>query len=142
MFKAATKIYCEFERSWGIILMLKSLQKQLQRRYKQRCLKIDTLLRILMFFMPILTLIAPTGDNARASFLVHQVLCTSTTVWWYRQMFTHFSLRVRASEYTCCLMIAKLLYHWSSLEGQDPLMCTLGGRDDCPPPPPPLLHRP
>ena len=45
----ATKIYCKLERSWGIISMLKSLQKQLQRRHKQRCLKIDTLLRSMMF---------------------------------------------------------------------------------------------
>ena len=37
-------------RSWGIVSMLKSLQKQLQRRHKQQCLKIHTLFRILMFF--------------------------------------------------------------------------------------------
>ena len=35
--------------TWGIVLMLKSLQKQLQRKHKQRYLKIDTLLRRLMF---------------------------------------------------------------------------------------------
>ena len=34
---------------WGIISMLKYLQKQLQRQHKQQCLKIDTLLRRLMF---------------------------------------------------------------------------------------------
>ena len=35
VFKAATatKIYCELGRSWGIVSMLKSLQKQLQRRH-------------------------------------------------------------------------------------------------------------
>ena len=33
-----------------------------------------------VFRTAILTLIAPTGDNARASFLVHQVLRTSATV--------------------------------------------------------------
>ena len=38
------------KRSWGIVSMLKSLQKQLQRRHKQQCLKIHTLFRILMFF--------------------------------------------------------------------------------------------
>ena len=41
--------------------------------HKQQCLKIDTLLRILMFF----SLLAPTGNNERTSFLVHQVLRTS-----------------------------------------------------------------
>ena len=47
VFKAATatKIYCELGRSWGIVSMLKSLQKQLQRRHKQQCLKIHTLFR-------------------------------------------------------------------------------------------------
>ena len=45
VFKAATAmtIYCEFGRgggSWGIVSTLKSLQKQLQRRHKQRYLKI------------------------------------------------------------------------------------------------------
>ena len=52
VFKAATatKIYCGLGRSWGIVSMLKSLQKQLQRRHKQQCLKIDTLFRRLMFF--------------------------------------------------------------------------------------------
>ena len=31
--------------SWGIVSMLKPLQKQLQRRHKHQCLKIDTLIR-------------------------------------------------------------------------------------------------
>ena len=66
--------------------------------------------KIDVFRTAILTLIAPTGDNAWASFLVHQVLRTSTTVRLYRQMFTQFSLRVWASEYTCRPMIANLLY--------------------------------
>ena len=44
----ATKTDCELEGSWGIVSMLKSLQKQLQRRHRQRCLKIDTLIRLLM----------------------------------------------------------------------------------------------
>ena len=43
-------IYCKLGRSCGIISMLKSLQKHLQRRHKQLCLKIDTLLRRLMYF--------------------------------------------------------------------------------------------
>ena len=46
----ATKIYCKLGRCCGIVSMLKSLQKQLQRRYTQQCLKIDTLLRTSMFF--------------------------------------------------------------------------------------------
>ena len=54
-----------------------------------------------VFRTAILTLIAPTEDNARASFLVHQVPRTSSTVWRYRQIFTQFSLRVWASDYTC-----------------------------------------
>ena len=50
--KAATtmKTDCQFEGSWGIISMLKSFQKQLQRRHRQQCLKTDTLIRLLMFF--------------------------------------------------------------------------------------------
>ena len=112
VFKAAstTKIYCKLGRSWGIVLMLKSLQKQLQRRHKQQCLKIDTLLRKLMFFWTAtLTLLEPTGNNVRVSFLVHQVPCTSATVWRYRRMFMQFSLRVWASKYTCRPIIANLL---------------------------------
>ena len=68
-----------------------------------------TSLNIDVFWMPILTLIATTGDNARASFLIHQVPRTSATVWRYRRMFTHFYLRVWASKYTCRPMIANLL---------------------------------
>ena len=44
--------------------------------------------------MAILTLIATTGDNARASFLVHQVPRALATFWQYHRMFTQFSLRV------------------------------------------------
>ena len=62
-----------------------------------------------MEFISHLTLIATTGDNARASFLVHQVPRASATVWQYRQMFTQFSLLVWASEYTCWSIIANLL---------------------------------
>jgi len=40
------------------------------------------------FRTAILPLLAPRGNNARASFLVHQVPCTSATVWQYRRMFT------------------------------------------------------
>jgi len=54
-------------------------------------------------------LLAPTGDNARASFLVHQVPRTSASVLQYCWMFTQFSLHVWASEYTCRPMIANLL---------------------------------
>ena len=49
-------------------------------------------------------------SNARASFLVHQVPRASAAVWQYRRMFTHFSLRVWASEYTRRSIIANLLY--------------------------------
>ena len=47
-----------------------------------------------VFRTAILSLLAPTGNNARASFLVHQVPRTSATVLWYRRMFTQFSLPV------------------------------------------------
>ena len=50
--------------------------------------------KIDVFRMAILMLIAATGDNAWASFLVHQVPCASATVWQYHQMYTQFSLRV------------------------------------------------
>ena len=66
--------------------------------------------KIDVFQTAILMLIAPTGDNVQASFLVHQVPQTSATVWQYCRMFTQFSLRVWASEYTCCPIIANLLY--------------------------------
>ena len=62
--------------------------------------------KINVFRTAILTLIATTGDNARASFLVHQVPRTSATVWQYRRMFTHFfpprlSVRVYLSSDNC-----------------------------------------
>ena len=73
-----------------------------------------------VFRTAILSLLAPTGNNARASFLVHLVPRTSATVLWYRRMFTQFSLRVWASEYTCSCrpIIANLLYvySWGFLE--------------------------
>ena len=72
--------------------------------------------KIDVFRMAILTLLVPTGDNVRASFLVHQVPRNSTTVLQYRQMFTQFSLHVWASEYTCHPIIANLLYvHCSTM---------------------------
>ena len=114
--KAATttKTDCVFEGSWGIVSMLKSLQKQLQRRHRQRCLEIDTLIRLLMFFWTVvLSLLASRGNSVRAPFLVHQVPRTSAPVWRYRRMFTQFSLRVRVSDYTWRPMIAGLLYHWN-----------------------------
>jgi len=57
--------------------------------------------KIDVFRTAILTLIATKGDNAQASFLVHQVPRTSATVWQYRWLFTQFSLCVWASKYTC-----------------------------------------
>ena len=63
-----------------------------------------------VFRTAILSLLAPKGNNGRASFLVHQVPHTSATVLWYRRMFTQFPLRVWMSEYTCRPMIANLLY--------------------------------
>ena len=69
-----------------------------------------TSLKIDVFQTAILTLLAPTGDNARASFLVHQVPRTFATVWQYRRMFTQFFLRVWTSKYTCHLMITNSFY--------------------------------
>ena len=113
VFKAATatKLYYEFERPWDIISMLKSLQKQLQRRHKQRCLKIRryTSPKIDVFLNGHLMLLAPTGNDVQVSFLVHQVPRTSATVLQYCRMFTQFSLRTWASEYTCRPIIANLL---------------------------------
>ena len=60
--------------------------------------------------MAILTLLVPTEDNVRVSFLVHQVPRTSATVLRYCRMFTQFSLHVWASEYTCRPMIVNLLH--------------------------------
>ena len=110
--KAATamKTDCQLEGSWGIVSMLKSLQTQLQRRHRQWCLKIDTLIQLLMFETVILSLLASTGNNVRASFLVHQIPHTSTTVWQCRRVFTQFSLGIGVSNYTCRPMIADLLY--------------------------------
>ena len=77
--------------SWGILSIVKSLQKQLQKRHKHRCLKIDnTSPKIDIFFeQTVLSLLPPTGNNAQVWFLIHQVLTTSATVLQYRQMFTH-----------------------------------------------------
>ena len=64
--------------------------------------------KIDVFWTTILTLLAPTGNSERVSFLVHQVPGTSATVLWYRWM---FSLQIWASKYTCRPIIANLLYH-------------------------------
>ena len=50
--------------------------------------------KIDVFRTAILSFLAPTGNNERASFLVHQVQRTSATVLRYRRMFTQFSLGV------------------------------------------------
>ena len=63
-----------------------------------------------VFRTVILSLLASTGSNVWASFLVHQVPRASTTVLRYRRVFTQFSLRVRVSDYTRRPMIADLLY--------------------------------
>ena len=69
-----------------------------------------TYLKIDVFRTAIVSLLAPTGNNERASFLVHQVQHTSATVLQYCRMFKQFSLCVWASEYTCRPIIANLLY--------------------------------
>ena len=42
----------------------------------------------------ILSVLASTENNVRASFLVHQVPRTSATHLWYRRVFTQFSFHV------------------------------------------------
>ena len=66
--------------------------------------------KIDVFWMAILLLLVPTGNNKRASFLVHQVPHTSATVLLFCRMFAQFSLHVWVSKYTCRPMIANLLY--------------------------------
>ena len=63
-----------------------------------------------VFWMVILSLLALTGNGVWASFLVHQVPRTSTTVWQYHQVGIQLSLHVGVSDYTCHLMIAKHLW--------------------------------
>ena len=53
-----------------------------------------TFAKIDVFRTAILVLLAPTGNNKRASFLVQQIPHTSATVLRYRRMFTQFSLCV------------------------------------------------
>ena len=50
--------------------------------------------KIDVFWTAILSLLAPTGNNERASFLVHQVPHTSATVLQYRRLFIQFFLHV------------------------------------------------
>ena len=52
--------------------------------------------KIDVYRMAISSLLAPTGNNEQASFLVHQVPHTSASILRYRRMFTQFSLRVSA----------------------------------------------
>ena len=86
----ATKTDCQLKGSWGIVSMLKPLQKQPQRRHRQRCLKIDTLIRLLRFFRTVVfLLLASAGNSVRTPFLVHQLPCASATVRRYRRVFTH-----------------------------------------------------
>ena len=65
----ATKTDCQFEGSWGIVSMLKSLQKQLQTRHRQRCLEIVHYNPIIdVFRTVVLALLASTGNSVRAPF--------------------------------------------------------------------------
>ena len=71
VFKAATatKIYCKLVRSWGIVSILKSLQKQLQGRQKTTVSENRyTSLKIGVFWTAILTLIA-TRETMRGHHL-------------------------------------------------------------------------
>ena len=87
--------------------------------------------KIDVFRTAISSLLAPTGNNEQASFLVHQVSHTSATVLRYRRMFMQFSLRVSASEYTCRPMIANLLYHVPLLKSCGIAECLLSALE-CP----------
>ena len=84
VFKAvtATKIYCKFGLgggggALGIVSMLKSLKRKAQTTMSENRY---TSLKIDIFRMTILSLLASIGNNAQASFLVHQVPCISATV--------------------------------------------------------------
>ena len=79
------------------------ISPKLQRRHRQWCLKID---EDWLFQTVSSLLLASTGNNVWASFLVHKVPCTSTTVCRYRRV---SSLRNWVSDYTCHPMIANLL---------------------------------
>ena len=92
--------------------MLKSLQKQLQRRHRQWCLEIDTLFQLLMFsdgrFIAssvkrkqcVGTIFGTPGTT-----YLHYNLVVSSSV------YSVFSLRIRASDYTWRLiMLAYSIY--------------------------------
>ena len=90
--------------------MLKSLQKELQRRHKQWCLKIDTLLQRLMFF----------GRPFNAS-SANRKQCVGVIIGTPGTTYLRYSLAVSPNvyavfpprlsvEYTCHPMIANLLY--------------------------------
>ena len=51
----------------GMVSVLKSYQKQLQRSHKQRCLKIHTLLRRLIFFGHFTASLLPTGETMKGT---------------------------------------------------------------------------
>ena len=67
---------------------------------------------VVFFRTFILSLLPSTGNNVQVSFLIHRVPHTSASlrVLWYRQVFTQLSLHIGASDFTCRLMIANLLY--------------------------------
>ena len=87
--------------------------KQLQRRHKQRCLKIDSLIRGVKFFGRSFYRFSSSENRKKKCvgiiFGTPAVPRTSTTVLGYRRMFTQFFLRVWVSEYTSSPIIANLL---------------------------------
>ena len=73
---AATKTDFELEGSWGIVSMLKSLQEHAASGKTQTTVSENRYPNLIIdvFRMVISTLLASTGNNTQAPFLVHQVL--------------------------------------------------------------------
>ena len=82
VFKAATatKIYCKLGHHIDTKISQKAASEKPQTTVSENRY---TSSKIDVFQMAILMLLAPTGDKAWASFLVHQVPSTSTTVLQY-----------------------------------------------------------
>ena len=91
----ATKITCKLGRSLGHRIDAKISQKASSEKAQTTVSENRyTFPKIDVFRTAILSLLAPTGNYKRVSFLVHQVPHTSATVLQCRQMFMQFSLRI------------------------------------------------
>ena len=88
MLKAATatKLICQLEVSWGITLILKSLQKQLQRRHRQQGLKIDSF--------------SQRSDSHFIAFSVNRKQCAGVIFGSPGTVCVHYCLAILSSVYT------------------------------------------